>query len=329
MESIIFSLSATSLFTVFAVSPCLLFFCVSSLIRFWKRSNNHEKRMAIPEASGSWPLLGHLPLLGGSVPPHLVLSELADRCGPTFTVRLGVHRAIVVNTWEMAKECLTTHDRSFATRPKSVASEVMSYNYAIIGISPYGPYWRHARKISTVELLSSHRLELLKHVREAAVHASIKDAHERWRNRIGPATTVMVDMKRLFGDIMVNAIFQMMVGKRFGEGEADEKGRQALRDWFELTGRFVVSDALPFLRWFDIGGHEKAMRKTRKELDDVVQGWLDEHKADRLQSGEDEKVRQQDFMGVLLSRLENNDEVHTYDADTVIKAVCMVRPYIY
>ncbi|OWM72106.1 hypothetical protein CDL15_Pgr017989 [Punica granatum] len=132
-------------------------------------------------------------------------------------------------------------------------------------------------------------------------------------------------MKRWFGDITMNIMFKMIVGKRFhDDGEGDEEGRKALRDWVELIGRFVVSDGLPFLRWLNLGGHEKAMKKTAKELDLVVQRWLDEHKARRNLDGEAGAVKsEQDFMDVLLSNLDGNAEISSYDSDTINKALCL------
>ena len=56
---------------------------------------------------------------------------------------------------------------------------------------------------------------------------------------------------------------------------------RALREFFDLTGAFNVSDALPYLRWLDLDGAEKKMKKTAKELDGFVQVWLEEHKSKR------------------------------------------------
>lgn len=46
--------------------------------------------------------------------------------------------------------------------------------------------------------------------------------------------------------------------------------KQEVIIFFELNGRFVVANAPPFLRWFDIGANKKAMKKTTKErLDEL------------------------------------------------------------
>ena len=91
---------------------------------------------------------------------------MADKYGPIFTIWLGVHRTLVVSSWEIAKECFTTNDKAFANRPKALALELLGYNYAMFGFSPYGPYWRQVRKMAMLEVLSNHRLEMLKHIRD-------------------------------------------------------------------------------------------------------------------------------------------------------------------
>ncbi|KAI8015702.1 hypothetical protein LOK49_LG05G02289 [Camellia lanceoleosa] len=132
-------------------------------------------------------------------------------------------------------------------------------------------------------------------------------------------------MKRWFGDINLNLIFRIVAGKRFVEGDTaeGERCRKSLRDFFELMGVFTVGEAVPFLRRLDLGGYEKAMKKTAKELDGVLQGWLEEHKHKRI-SGE--AKAEQDFMDVLLSVLLDGgvtQEGPKFDADTINKATCL------
>ncbi|XP_030512762.2 cytochrome P450 CYP82D47-like [Rhodamnia argentea] len=290
-----------------------------------RASINSHGEASLPEAGSAWPLMGHLHLLGGPTPPHIVLANMADKYGPIFTVKIGVHRALIVSNWQIAKQCLTVNDRAFTSRPKSISSEVMAYDDAMFGLAPCGPYWHHVRKIVMLELLSNHRLELLKHVRESEVQASVNHLYKRYvENYDGAPKKVLVDMKQWFGDITLNVIFRMIVGKRY-EDERDEKGREALRDFFDLAGRLVVSNAFPILRWLDLDGYEKKIRKTGQELDRVVQGWLNEHKSRRntnKRRGND-KDSDQDFMDVLLSSADAAAELPAYDADTFVKATCM------
>ncbi|WCJ44259.1 Cytochrome P450 82A3 [Euphorbia peplus] len=257
-----------------------------------------------PEAGGSWPLIGHLHLLGGPKPPHIVLSEMAVKHGPIFTIKMGIRRALVISNSDIAKQCLTTHDKAFANRPSNtLAPELLGYDGSMFGFSPYGNYWRQIRKLVTVELLSSHRLETFKHVRESEVRTALKELYKL------SEVNKLVEMKRWFGDITLNVITRMIVGKSagYGNSSSEEVGwKEALRGFFELTGTFVPSDGLPFLRWLDIGGYEKKMKKTSKELEIVMKQWLKEHKEKRkfgVNKGE-----AADFMDVMLDVLDVNED---------------------
>ena len=311
-----------NIFAFFLFLFFLLYLCISRGVQ-----KSDIKRKVPPKAGSAWPLIGHLHLLGGSQPPHITLGNMADKYGPIFTIWLGVHRTLVVSSWEIAKECFTTNDKAFANRPKALALELLGYNYAMFGFSPYGPYWRQVRKMAMLEVLSNHRLETLKHIREAEVDNSIKEIFEL----LGKKNKVFVEMERWFGYTTLNMVSRMVVGKRFGgtttkENEGNDEYRKALREFFDLTGKFVVSDALPYLRWLDVGGYEKAMKKTAKKLDHMVGEWLEEHKQRKLCGGMKE---QQDFMDVLLSIVTDEDEISSYDADTIIKATCLVRVFFF
>ncbi|KAK8290713.1 hypothetical protein V6Z11_D06G015500 [Gossypium hirsutum] len=309
------SLTATSAVAIIAFPLLFLF----SFLLISRRNTNSKK--TAPEAGGAWPIIGHLRLLGGSQPPHISLANLADKYGRIFSIKLGVHRALVVSDWEIAKECLTVNDKAFASRPKLASSEILGNNRAMLGFAPYGPYWRQIRKVATIELLSNHRLELLKHVRESEVKTSLQQLYQLWnKKRSANSDKVLVEMKGWFKEVTLNVIMRMIVGKRIpnsSEGGENLKWRKSMDDFFVLSGKFLISDALPFLRFLDIGGDIKFMKKTAKELDQVLQGWLREHKQKRA---ENKANGEEDFMGVMLSILSEAEEHH---ADTINKINCL------
>ncbi|KAK8683855.1 hypothetical protein V6N13_039901 [Hibiscus sabdariffa] len=88
-------------------------------------SRNTNQKKTAPVAGEAWPIIGHLRLLGGPQSPHISLANMADKSGKIFTIKLGVHRALVVSSWEIAKECLTINDRAFATRPKLASMQLL------------------------------------------------------------------------------------------------------------------------------------------------------------------------------------------------------------
>ncbi|KAL4290007.1 hypothetical protein GQ457_14G004960 [Hibiscus cannabinus] len=314
------SFTATSTVAIICFPLLLFLFSFLWISKAFSTSTNRKK--TAPKAGGAWPIIGHLRLLGGRQPAHLSLANMADKYGPIFTIKLGVHTALVVSSSEIAKECLTVNDKTFATRPKLISTEILAYNYAMIGFAQYGPYWRQVRKFTTVELLSNHRLNSLKHVLESEIKMSLRQLYEVWnKKRSGNIDKVLVEMKAWFKGVTLNVILSVIVGKRIPDfSEKDDetmKWKKAMDDLFEMTGKFMISDALPFLRWLDIGGDQKFMRKVAGELDRVAEGWLREHKQKRV---EDEANSEKDFMGVMLSLLRDAEE---HEADLINKATSL------
>ncbi|KAK1422228.1 hypothetical protein QVD17_25195 [Tagetes erecta] len=309
---------STSIFLILVIA--LLFHI------FRKNKLNKPNHNPPPQAKGAWPIIGHLYLLAGSRLPQRVLGKMAETYGPIFTIKLGIHKVLVVSGGEVAKECFTTNDKVFATRPKSKVFEIMGYNYTMLGLAPYGDYWRDIRKIVTLEVLSQKRVEMVEHVRVSEVRASVKDIYDAWvMNKDNEGLDmVKVDMKQWFGNLVLNVITRIISGKRFRLN--DEEGvrvENVVRKFFELLGAFVVSDYIPFVSRFDIGGYEKDMRTGWKEMDNIVEGWLKERKP----RNESRQRREGDqfFMDALISVLQDESEegFHGYDHDTVIKATCL------
>ncbi|KAK7307591.1 hypothetical protein VNO77_40792 [Canavalia gladiata] len=291
-----------------------------------KTQSGSTKICTAPQAGGAWPIIGHLHLFGAHQLTHKTLGMMADKHGPIFTIKLGSYKVLVLSSWEMAKECFTVHDKAFSTRPCVAASRLMTYNSAMFGFAPYGPYWREMRKFVTVELLSNHRLELLNKTRTSELEAALRKLHRLWSKQGCPEGGVLVDMKQWFGDLTHNIVLKMVGGKPYygagddyGQGEAT-RYKKAMRDFMSLFGVFVLSDAIPFLWWLDNNGYKKAMKRTASEMDTLVTGWLEEHKRKRALSKNPKE--EQDVMDVMLNGLQDL-KVSGYDSDTIIKATCL------
>ncbi|XP_022138580.1 cytochrome P450 CYP82D47-like [Momordica charantia] len=300
----------------------VLLFFLYALFNMSRKSGADRRRLPVPpEAGGALPVIGHLHLLSAKEPTHITLAKMADAYGPMFTLRFGMKKALVVSSWEIAREFFTTNDRLFASRPKLVASKLLGYDYAMFGLSPYGPHWRQARRVATLELLTNHRLEKLQHVRILEVKNWIK---ELYKLCVKSEEKAVVEMKKWFGDLTLDTIFRIVVGKRFSaafNGSGSEECKKALRDFFELFGIFIPSDSFPFLSWLDLGGHEKAMKHTAKLLDHAFDKFLKDHNQTTNFAASEEA--DQDFMEVMISAVKNEGESFSYDANTVIKATCL------
>ncbi|KAE8685076.1 hypothetical protein F3Y22_tig00111101pilonHSYRG00077 [Hibiscus syriacus] len=178
---------------------------------------------------------------------------MADKHGPLYSLKLGTHRVLVVSSWEFAKDCFTTNDRTLATRASIAAGRHIGYNNAVFGHAPYGEYWRDIRKMVTVELLSSHRLEKLKHIRFSEMDLFIKELYGLCSQK--GAENIA---KRFYGDAYSKV------------NSEPWRYERAIKQTLYLSGIFVLADALPYLEWLYIQGHIRSMKKTAKELDSIL-----------------------------------------------------------
>nr|POF07482.1 cytochrome p450 cyp82d47 [Quercus suber] len=78
----------------------------------------------------------------------------------------------------------------------------------------------------------------------------------------------------------------------------------------------VISDLIPFLKWIDLFGQVKFMKRVAKEFDSLVGSWVDEH---TTRVNGDEPSDKLDFIDVMLSKIEENP-MFGHTRETIIKA---------
>ncbi|KAL2462017.1 Cytochrome [Abeliophyllum distichum] len=118
-------------------------------------------------------------------------------------------RVLVVSSPSAAEECLSKNDIVFANQPRLIAGKHIGNNYTTMGWAPYGDHWRNLRRVSSIELLSTHRLQMLQHIRTDEVNAMMKRLYRASKAH------QMVDMKTAFFELTMNVMMRMIAGKTF------------------------------------------------------------------------------------------------------------------
>ncbi|KAF8012345.1 hypothetical protein BT93_I0478 [Corymbia citriodora subsp. variegata] len=236
-----------------------------------------RKPKNLPPSPPSLPIIGHLHLL--KFPLHRPLYNLSNKYGPIMSLWFGVRRVVVVSSLPLAEECFTTNDIVLANRPKLLFGKHVAYDHSTLALLPYGAEWRNLRKIATIEVLSTHRLNILSSIR--------RDEAERLILRLarnGFGDFHRVELKTLFTELTFNVIMRMISGKRYyGEGVSVDEAEA--REFREIIKQIVANggtnyggDFLPILNWIDYGGIKKMMARLGKRADAFIQGLVDEHK---------------------------------------------------
>ncbi|KVH98293.1 cytochrome P450, partial [Cynara cardunculus var. scolymus] len=230
------------------------------------------------------PIIGHLYLL--KPPFHKSLAKH----GPIQLLQFGSRPVLHVSSPSLAEECLTTNDVIFANRPRLLAGKYLGYNYTSLVFAPYGDHWRNLRRVSAIEILSSHRLSELEPMRTKEVLLTIR---KLYRSSLKQAAEVQV--KAMLVDLTLNTMMRMVSGKRYHYGsdnvltveekEKADRFQELVAEIFEVMGATNIGDYMPVMRWLGVSKLEKQLIRLQARRDLFMQELVEELKEGLKNSG--------------------------------------------
>ncbi|RCV39176.1 hypothetical protein SETIT_8G202500v2 [Setaria italica] len=274
-------------------SLALLFFLFVVAVHLATPRSRTEKLLRkLPSPPFKLPIIGHLHLIGSL--PHHSLRDLAKRHGPdVMLLRLGAVPTLVVSSPRAAKAVLRTHDHVFASRPHSAVADILFYGSTDASFTPYGEYWRRARKVITTHLLTAAKVRSKSNraAREQEVRLVLA------RVRAAAAAGTAIDVTEIFSFFANDIVYQAVAGRLPREQGQNQLFRELLETNAKLLGGFNLDDYFPSLGRFDLMS-AKAVKQI-KRWDDLLDSLIDKHiRSKTVVDGEDE---QEDFIDVLLS----------------------------
>lgn len=273
-----------------------------------------QKTKLPPSPLPALPLLGHLHLL--RFPLHRTYKNLSQKLGPIFSLRFGNRLMVVVSSPAIVEECFTKNDVVLANRPHFIAGKYIGYNFSSVVLAPYGDYWRNLRRLTTVEVFSSVRLNMFQSIREDEVKLMVETLGRKTSQDLA-----RVEIRPLLSVMTFNNIMRMVAGKRyFGVDDDDQEAkefREVLKEVFKYGGVSNPGDFFPVFRWIDYMSFEKNLSRIFTKLDVFLQGLIDEH---RQNKGGNTMI---DHM---LSLQESEPQNYS---DVVIKSIILVRTINY
>ncbi|XP_059443061.1 cytochrome P450 81Q32-like [Corylus avellana] len=234
----------------------------------------------LPPSPPSLPILGHLHL--AKRPLHRTFHSLSKKYGKIFSLRFGSRLVVIVSSPQAVDECFTKNDVVLANRPDLLATKHLDYNHTTMVASPYGDHWRNLRRISSLEIFSTNRLNMFLGIRRDEVKRLLCKLSQNSREDF-----TKVELKSMFSELTFNIIMRMVAGKRYyvygsGEHVKDEEEarqfREIMREAFANSGASNPQEFVPILRWIDHGGLEKRLMGLAKRMDAFLQGLIDEKK---------------------------------------------------
>lgn len=258
-----------------------------------------------PSSPPSLPLIGNLHQLGHH--PHRSLCFLSHRYGPLMLLHFGSVPVLVVSSMEAAKEVLKTHDRVFASRPRSKIFQKLLYDGQDVAAAPYGEYWRQMKSVCVLHLLSNKMVRSFRNVREEEMSLMME--------KIRKASSLPVNLSELLANLTNDVICRVALGRKYG-CETDFK--ELMERLTRLLGVFSVGTYVPWLAWIDwIRGLDSQLEKLRNDVDEFLERVLQDHE-------DGDGGDRTDFVDVLL-KIQREKSVG-FDIDRVsIKAIILVR----
>ncbi|KAK7312163.1 hypothetical protein VNO77_35824 [Canavalia gladiata] len=299
-----------------SISVLLLFIFLCKLNL--KRERKHTN---LPPSPVALPILGHLHLI--KEPLHRTLHNLTSKYGHIFYLRLGTRNIVVVSSPSAVEECFTKNDITFANRPRTLAGKHLNYNHKAMGFASYGDHWRNLRRLTTLELLSTHRLATFAVIREEEVKLLVKQIFEDCKGLEG--VSKMIDLRPRLIDFSFNIMLRMITGKRYyGKDAVAKEGKEfqvLMKEVAELHASGNLNDFFPILQWIDFQGIEKKMVKVRRKMDRFFQNVIDEHRKRSSSAGAGNAQRNMTLIDVMLDLQQKEPEFYT---DETVHGVIMV-----
>lgn len=294
-------------FSIYLITSFL--FLLFLLFKLVKKSSSNNSTSKLPPGPKTLPLIGNLHQLVGSKSHHC-FKKLADKYGPLMHLKLGEVSNIIVTSKELAQEIMRTQDLNFADRPNLVSTKIVSYNATSISFAPHGDYWRQLRKLCTVELLTSKRVQSFRSIREDEVSELVQKIRAG-ASEEGSVFNLSQHIYPMTYAIAARASF----GKK---SKYQEMFISLIKEQLSLIGGFSLADLYPSIGLLQIMAKAK-VEKVHREVDRVLQDIIDQHK--NRKSTDREAV--EDLVDVLL-KFRSENELQYPLTDDNLKAVIQV-----
>lgn len=267
----------------------------------------------LPPGPLSIPIIGNIHQL--KHPLHRTLQNLSQKYGQVFSLRFGSRLVVVVSSPSVVHECFTKNDIVLANRPPLLAAKHIGYNFTTVTVAPYGDHWRNVRRIISLEILSTHRLNSFYGIRKGEIAKLVQTLGRESVNDFAK-----VELKSKLTEMTFNTIMRMISGKRYYGEDCDvsdveeAKGfRDLIKEVISVGGSSNPGEFVGIFRWLDFGDYEKRLKRVGSRFDTFLQGLVDEHRR--------KKKNGNTMIDHLLKLQESQPEYYT---DQIIKGIVLV-----
>ncbi|KAK8362336.1 hypothetical protein V6Z11_A03G098100 [Gossypium hirsutum] len=300
--------NSTDVFNPLTLVPLLLTISfLFKLLRTWK--------LNLPPSPPKLPIIGNIHQVGKS--PHRSFRALSEKYGPLMLLHMGQTPTLVVSSAVIGKEIMAAHD-VFVERPQIRAVHTLFCGCTDIAFSAYGDYWRQAKKICVLELLTQKRVRMFQLVREQEVSRMVKNVRQCCHNGSGIVVCEML------GTIANNIISRSVLGRVYEREDGNKGFGELSRKAMDLLGSFCFEDFFPKLGWIDVlTGLTSELERVSNELHAFLDQVIEDHLAMMNEGDDDDDTSEnKDFVDILL-RLQLDGKLDISLTQDNLKAIIL------
>ncbi|XP_057428527.1 isoleucine N-monooxygenase 2-like isoform X2 [Lotus japonicus] len=229
----------------------------------------------LPPGPKPWPIVGNLPeMLANKPAPQWIHKMMEEMNTEIACIRLGNVHVIPVTSPAIAREFLRKHDATFASRPKTMATEAISSGYLTTAVTPFGEQWKKMKKIFVNELFSPLKHQWLQDKRNEEADNLVFYVFNKSKN-LNHDDHGYVNVRTAARHYCSNVMRKLVFNTRyFGKGCKDGAPGfeeveyvDAIFTLLRYVFAFSVSDYMPFLRGLDLDGHESKVKSAMRIVD--------------------------------------------------------------
>ncbi|KAJ9695218.1 hypothetical protein PVL29_010619 [Vitis rotundifolia] len=248
----------------------------------------------LPPGPPGWPVFGNMLDLGAM--PHETLAGLRHKYGDVVWLNLGAIKTTVVQSSKAAAELFKNQDLCFSDRTITETMRAQGYHESSLALAPYGPHWRSLRRLMTMEMLVTKRINETAGVRRKCVDDMLSWIEEEARGVGGEGRGIQV------AHFVFLASFNML-GNLMLSCDLLHPGSREGAEFFEVMVRVMewpghpnFADFFPWLRWMDPQGLRKKAERDLGIAIKIASGFVQE----RIKRGPAAEDHKKDFLDVLL-----------------------------
>ncbi|XP_021950528.2 methyl farnesoate epoxidase [Folsomia candida] len=258
---------------------------------------------SLPPGPPKWPLIGNIVemALADSKYPHLAMVKLAAKYGDLMSVKVGVHDACVITSYEAYKEICTKEPAQGRYIFPFVTDRAFHKVLGIIWSN--GESWRDLRKY-TVKNLREFGFGKVKSM-QVMIQEEVGDMMDFLKDTSRENRGIMEMNPHDYAGSVVNILWSMVAGYKFPIGDKTihailEHGNRIS----EVTSQGNIYNAFPELRkWFPkLTNWDKHM-ESHTEYQQFVKGMIEKAKLERSSRPDPDA---QNFIEVFLDEIDKN-----------------------